>query len=176
MAQNYDDPVYTTKAAAFVSKRIKFIRGDGLTKVYRLFKSFDGRELKNNRKPMQGQYQTPVAWSEGQQDGPGSGSYILGHASWMDAYINFFKGTPLGSVHDIEILTQENGVNYIEELRGVNNESHREEGASEGGEPLMESVSFGFLEYRLNGMRQYDPAQWTFSLDVQLEMAISLTF
>lgn len=175
MSQQYDDPIYSRKAASFVSKRIKFIRGDGLTKVYRLYKSFD-RDFKNNRKTMQGQYATPVAWTEGQQDGPVTGSFVLGHASWMDAYINFFNGTPLGSTYDIEILTQENGVDYIEELRGVNNESCKEEGASEGGEPLMENVSFGALEYRLNGLRQYDPEGWTFTLDVQLEAAISLSF
>jgi len=125
---------------------------------------------------MQGQYQTPKAWSAGQQDGPGSGSYTLGHSSWMDCYINFFKGSPLGNTYDIEILTQENGIDYIEEYRGVNNESHKEENATEGGEPLAENVSFGFLEYRLNGLRQYDPEGWTFSLDVQIEASISLQF
>ena len=175
MAQNFDDPIYSRKASSFVSMRIQFVRGDGLTKTYRLFKEWQ-RSYKNNRKHLQGQYATPVAWTEGQQDGPVEGSFVLGCASWEDCLDTFFLGTPLGSTYDVFILKQENGISRIDEYRGVNNSECKLVGGSEGGEALMEEVSWGALEYRPNGMRQYDPNQWTFSLDVQFEAALSLSF
>ena len=161
----YADPAYTTPAADFRQQTVKFVRGDGLSAVYRLCSAFSIKPT-NSFGHVQGSYNEPQAFTSGQY-GVAEGSFELYYSAWLHFLGTFLNGHISELMFDIYVYTAENNLTSLEVVHGVRI-SDTSKDTTEGTDPIKVTANFKALQYRPNDMTIVAPGQELLELNVKM--------